>query len=79
MKRKQTSCSQVARAVKEAAAGGNSFAQFLIQSVDYFRKENEKHRKERVRASLERKLAYTKHSKCRRKIERQLERMREAK
>ncbi|UAT29533.1 hypothetical protein K7T73_13080 [Bacillus badius] len=79
MKRKgSVKCSPIALVVREAAASGNVFAQFLIQSRDYFAEKNEKHRKERVLVSLQKKLACTKHSKCRQRIERQLERMREA-
>ncbi|GLY09579.1 hypothetical protein [Pseudobacillus badius] len=70
--------SPVAQSIREAAGAGNHFAQFLIQSRDYFAEKNERHRKERVLVSLQKKLACTKHSKCRQRIERQLERMREA-
>ncbi|KZR60413.1 hypothetical protein [Pseudobacillus badius] len=80
MKRnKQTVCSPIASVVREAAASGNQFAQHLIQSREYFAKENERNRRERKVVSLQQTLIYTNHSKCRRKIERQLQELGEAK
>lgn len=80
MKRnKQMACSPIAQAIREEAADGNRFAQYLIQSHEHFAEKNEKHRKERKVFSLQQRLKYTKHSKCQRKIQRQLQELGEAK
>ena len=80
MKRnKQTVCSPIASVIREAAASGNQFAQYLIQSRDYFAKMNERNRKERVVVSRQQRLTYTKHSKCRMRIQRQLQELGKAK
>ena len=79
MKNKQKSFSPVATVIREAAVSGNQFAQFLLQSRDYFAEKNEKHRKERVVVSLQQRLTYTKHSKCRMRIQRQLQELGKAK
>ncbi|OCA87313.1 hypothetical protein [Pseudobacillus wudalianchiensis] len=79
MRDKQRSFSPVATVIREAAGSGNQFAKYLIQSRDYFAEKNEKHRRERVVISLQQRLKYTKHSKCQRKIQRQLQELGEAK
>ncbi|MFL0365354.1 hypothetical protein ACH0BF_20310 [Pseudobacillus sp. 179-B 2D1 NHS] len=79
MKNKQRVCSPIATVVREEAASGNQFAQYLIESHDYFAKVNEQNRKERKAVSLQQRLKYTKHSKCQRKIQRQLQELGEAK
>ena len=79
MKNKQRSCSPVAQVIREAAEEGNQFARFLLQSRDYFAKVNEQNRKEQKVVSLQQRLKYTNHSKCQRKIQRQLQELGEAK
>lgn len=76
MKRnKQTVCSPIASVVREAAASGNQFAQYLIQSHDYFFNKSWLAYLKDTIESTEQKLIYTKHSKQRRRLKNRLERL----
>lgn len=69
----QKACSPVAQAIIDAAESGNTFAQYLLESKDYYAEKVKKNRKEQ----LEKTLHYAKHSKCKRRIQKMLRELKE--